>query len=57
MNLKATYLGDIKTFHNITKALSKHKTSRSKTVKDKNAKVLTKLNEQMERWREYFNDV
>ncbi|CAC5412375.1 unnamed protein product [Mytilus coruscus] len=51
----AEYKGDIKTLYNITKTLSK--TGKSKPVKDKDGKVLTNLNEQMERWNEYFINV
>ncbi|CAG2199776.1 unnamed protein product [Mytilus edulis] len=51
------YKGDIKTLYNITKTLSKRKTAKSKPVKDKDGKFLTNLNEQMERWNEYFINV
>ncbi|VDI08229.1 Hypothetical predicted protein [Mytilus galloprovincialis] len=53
----AAYKGDIKTLYNITKTLSRRKTAKSKPVKDKDGKVLTNLNEQMERWNEYFVNV
>ncbi|XP_071137229.1 uncharacterized protein [Mytilus edulis] len=53
----AAYKGDIKTVYNITKTLSRRKTAKSKPVKDKDGKVLTNLNEQMERWNEYFVNV
>ncbi|XP_071123142.1 uncharacterized protein [Mytilus edulis] len=50
----AAYKGDIKTLYNITKPLSRRKTAKSKPVKDKDGKVLTNLNEQMERCNEYL---
>ncbi|CAC5403281.1 unnamed protein product [Mytilus coruscus] len=53
----AAYKGDIKTLYNITKTLSRRKTAKSKPVKDKDGKVLPNLNEQMERWNEYFINV
>ncbi|CAC5408747.1 unnamed protein product [Mytilus coruscus] len=49
--------GEIKTLYNITKTLSRRKTAKSKPVKDKDGKVLPNLNEQMERWNEYFINV
>ena len=54
---QAAYIGDIKTLYNITKTLSRRKTVKNKPVKDKDGKVLTKLNEQMERWNEHFKSV
>ena len=54
---QAAYIGDIKTLYNITKTLSRRKTVKTNPVKDKDGKVLTKLNEQMERWNEHFKSV
>ena len=54
---QAAYIGDIKTLYNITKTLSRRKTVKNKPVKDKDGKVLTKLNEQIERWNEHFKSV
>lgn len=36
------------------KTLSRRKSCTAKPVKDKDGKVLTKLNEHMERWNEHF---
>ncbi len=54
---QAAYIGDIKTLYYITKTLSRRKSCKSKPVKDQNGIVLTKLNEQMERWNEHFKNV
>ena len=49
--------GDIKTLYNITRQLS-GRTSKSNThVKDKNGNIITKLEEQLKRWREHFQEV
>ncbi|CAC5366969.1 unnamed protein product [Mytilus coruscus] len=50
----AAYKGDIKTLYDITKTLSRRKTTKSKPVKDKDAKSITSLNHQMEKWNEYY---
>ena len=47
----------MKTLYNITKILSRRKTVKTKPVKDKDGKLLIKLNEQMERWNEHFKSV
>ncbi len=54
---EAAYRGDIKTLYNITKTLSNRRSIKVKPVKDKDGKILTKLEEQMERWNEHFKSV
>lgn len=50
--------GDIKTLYNITRQLSgKISQNENLPVKDKNNNTLTKLEDQLDRWKEHFSEV
>ncbi|CAG2199180.1 unnamed protein product [Mytilus edulis] len=49
--------GDTKTLYNITKQLSGKPPTSDTPIKDKNNNTLTKLEDQLERWKEHFEQV
>jgi hypothetical protein len=49
--------GDVKTLYNITRQLSGKTSNPNTHVKDSNDKTLTKLEDQLNRWREHFQEV
>ena len=49
--------GDIKSLYNTTKQLSGRRSNSSATVKDKNGNVLTKIEDQLKRWKDNFEEV
>lgn len=49
--------GDSKDLYNITKQLSQKSFSESKPVRSKEGELLTNSEEQLKRWKEYFNEV
>ena len=51
---KAAEKNDMKTLYNITKQLGGRKTNSNRPVKGKDGHVLSKLAEQLDRWREHF---
>ncbi|XP_055861159.1 uncharacterized protein LOC129921913 [Biomphalaria glabrata] len=49
--------GDIKQLYKITKLLRTKKANCNVPVRDKYGKLLSPINEQLERWKEYFQEV
>ncbi|CAC5370965.1 unnamed protein product [Mytilus coruscus] len=49
--------GDIKSLYNTTKQLSCRRSNSNATVKDKNGNVITKIEEQLKRWKDDFEEV
>ena len=49
--------GDIKSLYNITRQLGDRPSNNNTPVKDKNGATLTKLEEQLGRWQEHFQEV
>ena len=47
----------MKTLYNITKQLGGRKTNSNRPVKGKDGQVLSKLAEQLDRWREHFSEL
>ena len=48
---------DLKRVYDTTRLLSRRKTVQSKPVKDKNGAVLTRTEDQLNRWKEHFQEV
>ena len=49
--------GDTKTLYNITKQLSGKPPTSNTPIKEKDSNTLTKLEDQLERWKEHFEQV
>ena len=49
--------GDIKSLYNITRQLGGMPSNNNTPVKDKNGETLTKLEDQLGRWKEHFEEV
>uniref|UniRef100_A0A0B7BIP1 Reverse transcriptase domain-containing protein n=1 Tax=Arion vulgaris TaxID=1028688 RepID=A0A0B7BIP1_9EUPU len=49
--------GDLKALYETTRLLSGRKNNQSRPVRDKTGKLLTKIDEQLGRWREHFQEV
>ncbi|CAC5416958.1 unnamed protein product [Mytilus coruscus] len=53
----ACSIGDIKSLYNTTRQLSGRRSNSNAPVKDKNGNVITKIEEQLKRWKEHFKEV
>ena len=49
--------GDLKTLYATTRLLSGRHTNPNRPVRDKEGKLLTSIEEQLQRWEEHFEDV
>ena len=49
--------GDLKTLYATTRLLSGRHTNPNRPVRDKEGKLLTSIDEQLQRWKEHFEDV
>ena len=54
---EAAETNNLKTLYNITKQLSGRRMNTNRPVRDKNGNILSKPAEQLDRWREHFNEV
>ena len=55
--MEAAEQRDLKRVYDTTRLLSGRKTVQSKPVKDKNGVVLTRTDDQLNRWKEHFQEV
>ena len=54
---EAAKKGDLKQLYQTTRVLSKQKFRKNVPVKDKSGKMLTNKSEQMERWKQHFQEI